>query len=185
MNYPKFTFWLASALLICTTAFAKSSTPEDLAKEYFAAMQTEGMASTGRFMHPKALSEFKAMLMPVYEAEANSGQRQLMDITFGKDMGISALEEMAPAAFMNGFMNLVATQLGDVKISFDRIEVLGTVEEGNARHVLTRMTVGAGDLAVTQFEVLSFLPYNDSWRLQLNGEMKGLAKTLRTQISGN
>lgn len=173
---------LIAVLLISNNALAQTSHPEDVAREYFRTMQAEGMTSIGSFMHPQALRDFKQMLIPVYEFEAESGQRQLMDLTFGQLATIADLRRLSPAAFMNGFMRLVAAELGDVKISFDKLEILGTIAEGEARHVLTRMTVGAGDLAVTQFEVLSFLPYGEGWRLQLNGKMKGMAKVLRSSI---
>lgn len=159
--------------------------PQALAIDYFNAMKNEGMTSLGRFMHPLALAEFKSMLLPVYQMEANSGQRDLMEITFGKSTTIETLRGLDPEDFMNGFMNLVTAQLTDTRIRFNNLEVLGTIEEGDARHVLTRMTIGAGDLDMTEFEILSFLPYQQSWRLQLNGELMGMAQALQRELGSN
>jgi hypothetical protein len=167
-------FWTANVLA--------ADSPEAVATSYFEAMQKEGLASSTRFMHPNALLEFKTMLMPVYAAENAGGGRQLLDVTFSSEVQFTQLESMEPAAFMDGFMGLVVAQTGNAPIRFDNLEVLGTINEGEARHVLTRMTLGAGELAITQFEVLSFLPYEDTWRLQLNGDMKGLAAALRNNL---
>jgi hypothetical protein len=45
------------------------------------------------------------------------------------------------------------------------------------------MTVGANELiSLTQFEVLSFVPYEDTWRLELTGELRSLAESLRSAL---
>lgn len=163
--------------------FAQETNPESLAKEYFKVMEEDGMTSVARFMHPEALENFKSMMLPVFEFEAESGDRQLMDLTFGATMDIAKLKNTDSENFMNGFMNIIAEQLGSVKVSFDELEILGTISEGTDRHVLTRMTIGVGELSVTKFEVLSFKPYEGGWRLQLNGKMKGIANTLRASIT--
>lgn len=156
----KLIFLLSIALMITTLAFGESKSPQALAKEYF-----------------------KTMMLPIYQGKKDMGQNELMEATFGKDMIMSSLEKMEPEKFMNGFMNILAVQLGDVKIKFDRIEVLGVVEEGDARHVLTRVTAGIDELAITQFEVLSFIPYNKGWKLQLNAKIKGMAKALKSMYT--
>lgn len=170
----------------CTAILAMNAhaqdTPESVAAEYFEAMQTQGIAASTGFMHPSALAEFKSMVMPVYQAEHESGTRQLLDMTFTQDVEFDELAAMDPVQFMNGFMSVVTAQTGNVPLNFDKLEVLGTIPEGQARHVLTRMTVGVGELAITQFEVLSFLPYEETWRLQLNMEWRGLAAALRSNL---
>jgi hypothetical protein len=155
---------------------------EFIARAYFEVLQTEGMTSVGQFMHPNALVEFKDMLLPVFEAEASAGDAQLRAVTFGNQATIDDVRNQDPESFMNGFMNIIAAQAGDIRISFDKLEVLGVVPEGEQRHVLTRITVGADQLELTEFEVLSFIPFEGSWRLQLNGEMKGLAAALASQL---
>lgn len=168
------------SILLSHLSFAE--TPEDVAQAYFNAMQSEGMTSIGRFMHPQALDQFKRMLLPVYQFEAGTGGRDLINMTFGAESNIDKLTTMVPEDFMNGFMNIVAAQMGTTQLSFDKLEILGTVAEKEDRHVLTRITIGADELSVTQFEVLSFKPFQDTWRLQLNGEMQGIVNQLRASI---
>ena len=171
----------ACAIFLALNAHAED-TPESVAAEYFAAMQSQGIAASTSFMHPSALAEFKSMVMPVYQAEHESGTRQLLDMTFSPEVEFAQLQAMDPARFLDGFMTVVTAQTGNVPLNFDKLEILGTVPEAEARHVLTRMTVGVGELAITQFEVLSFLPYEDTWRLQLNMEWRGLAAALRSNL---
>lgn len=168
--------------LAASPAMAEDDSPEDVARAYFAAIQADGMSSSTRFMHPDAMDEFKAMLMPVYVAEHDGGGSKLLETTF-PGTSFEALEKMSGLDFMDGFMALVVAQTGDVPVRFDKLEVLGTVSEGDARYVLTRMTLGTGDLAMSQFQVLSFAPYGDTWRLQLNDDLRGLAVALRRNLA--
>ncbi|MCP4706774.1 MAG: hypothetical protein GY865_19425 [candidate division Zixibacteria bacterium] len=170
---------------ICMLAYGDDKGPESLAEKYFNTLQTDGVTSVGQFLHPDALAEFKNMMLPIIEAEANSGQHQLKDVLFGDSATVAEIKEMDHMDFMNSCMNLIAIQMGSANISFDKMEILGTIEEGDARHVVTRIAIGADELAITQFEVLSFMPYEDTWRLQLSGKMKGLAATLRANMPKN
>jgi hypothetical protein len=113
---------MLSLLAVMTSVTAISvraeDNPEAVAQAYFAAMQTDGLLSSTRFMHPIALEEFKTMLMPVYTAENAAGSRQLLDVTFSSNMEFADLQAMDPATFMNGFMSLVVAQTGNVPITF-------------------------------------------------------------------
>jgi len=175
------------ALLLLTTlvsfaAGAQRPSPEDVAREHFAALQAKGMRAVVEYMHPDALAEFKTMVMPIFEEEEKAGQRGLRGVTFDQAITIEEIRALAPDVFMNGFMNLVLARTEDVSLSFDQIEIVGVVPEGEQRHVLARITIGANELSITQFEVLSFVPFENTWRMKLTGELQGLASALRQQL---
>ena len=182
MNLNFLTLLLALCLALWSGQIQAQESPEEVAEDYFEAMQNEGLIATSRFMHPSALAEFKSMVMPVYDAEHASGGRQLLDLTFSPTVNYAQLQAMDPLDFLNGFMNVVTAQNGNVPLQFDKLEVLGTIAEGEIRHVLTRMTMGVGELALSQIEVLSFIPYEETWLLQLNMDLKGLATALRSNL---
>ena len=168
-------------LLLATAAprAAQQVSPESVAQEYFSVLQKDGIGAMGRFMHPDAQAQFKRMIMPLFESEAAEGKSELRAMTFGRLATLDEIKALDPEAFMNGFMRLVVAQTGDVKLSFDKLEIVGVVPEGEQRHVLARVTIGANELKMTEFQVLSFLPFKDTWRMQLNGEMQGLAAALK------
>lgn len=182
MKHLKLILTALTLMVASSYTLAESKDPEALAHEYFKVLQNEGMGAVGPFFHPKALEEFKNMLLPIYEAEAESGNRGLINMTFGPSTSIEELRAIQPAAFLNGFMQLLTARTGDTKISFDKLEVLGTVKEGDTHHVLARITVGAGELSITEYEVLSYIPYNGGYGLQLSGELKGMAQAMRNKI---
>ena len=174
---------VAVCVLLPSLVFAQAETPESLAKSYIQALSDGGMGATAEFMHPDALADFKGMLLPVYNAEARAGERQLIDITFGQEVSVDQLSEISDTQFFRGFLNLIEAQTAGQNMQFDKIEVLGTVTEAEVQHVLTRMSVGSEQVKVTSMEVLSFIPYQDTWRLRLTGEIEGMARALQQSLS--
>ena len=163
-------------------AFAQPASPEDVAREHFAALQAEGMGAVVTFMHPDALTEFKSILLPLFEGEVRQGRRVARDAMFGP-MTLAQLRALDTAEFMRRFVAFTMAQRDDIELSFDKIEIVGVVPEGGRRHVLARMTVGANELvSLTQFEVLSFVPFEDTWRLELTGELRSIAESMRSAL---
>lgn len=177
------TLAMLSALMFSVVMAAEDETPESLVTSYFYVLRDQGLMATSQFMHPEALHEFRFMLLPVYQAESDSGQRSLLDMTFGQSIKIEEVKDLSPAEFFDGFMSFVHVQMGGQNITFDKLEVVGSVSENDIKHVLARITVGADDLAITSMEVLSLTPYEDTWRLQLTGEIEGLAKALGASLN--
>jgi hypothetical protein len=174
----------ALPLLLCGVlpVFAQQASPEDVAREHFAAMQAEGMGAVVDFMHPDALAEFKRTLMPLFEAAERGGNSMARDVVFGQ-MTLAQVRALDTAEFMRSFTAFMMAQRDDIELSFDKIEIVGVVPEGERRHVLARITVGANELvSLTQFEVLSFVPFEDTWRLELTGELRSLAESLRSAL---
>ena len=70
----------------------------------------------------------------------------------------------------------------DVKPTFDKIEVLGSIPEGEVVHVVTRVQIGVGVLAVRQMEVISVKPAGEVWRVMLTGQIEGFAQMVRARV---
>ena len=63
--------------------------PEWVAREYLIAVRERGFAAEAEFLHPDEMARFKAMLIPVFAAETESGGRALINATFGRDARMS------------------------------------------------------------------------------------------------
>lgn len=159
-----------------------AETPEDVANRYFEALQEHGLSAVGDFLHPDGLAKFKQMMMPVVSFVDEQGDAPMLAAFFA-GATIEEVEAMLPADFMSGFLSIITAQTEELgAIHFDEIEVLGSLKEADDLvHVLTRVTVGVGELAMTDMEVVSVRPYEGSWRILLTGELEGLARTLRVQ----
>jgi hypothetical protein len=176
---------LLAAALMCLAGPARAAPaakPESVVQDYFAALQQNGLTSAADFMHPDELRRFKEMIFPILAAEDAAGRHDLREAMFGANATMGDAESASPADFLRAFMRFVAARMSDAKPHFDRIEVLGAIPEGDVVHVVTRVYVGVGDLAVRQMEVVSLKPSGDDWKLMLTGQMEGLAQALRARV---
>ncbi len=94
------------------------------------------------------------MLLPVYEAEVDAGHSDLMAATFGREVTMSQLRALDPTEFCKQFLAAIGASMAG-PVSFESLEVLGTIPEAEKRHVVARMTVGSAPLSVTSMDVLT------------------------------
>lgn len=174
---------LTVAVLLTGLADARAQVddPATVAQEYFRLMQTEGVASVVKVMHPDALADFKSMILPIVSADDDSGANGLRLMLFGEKTA-AEVAELPAADFMAGMMTLTMSTLGDSEVSFDKMDVIGVLPEDDVRHVLVRQTITLGDLSQTKLEVLSMAPHEGTWRMLLSGEMQGVADALRAAM---
>jgi len=89
---------------------------------------------------------------------------------------------MPPADFMRGFMKISDAQSKSMNVSFGDLKILGSVKEGDVVHLLTKHSAGTKDYSLTELEILSLKPYQNSWRVLLSGKLEGMAQAIKTQI---
>jgi len=169
---------LMSMCLLAGVAQAATS-PEQLTTEYFAALKKDGMAAVASYIHPDELARFKQMLLPVFQREAANNEHAITEGLFGKGTRLAQVEAMSGLDFMTGVMRVVGEKLQDV--SFDEVQVLGTVRENEVAHVVARVSAEASELKIKTLDVISAKPFGKEWKLLLTGELEGLAAALAKQ----
>lgn len=172
-----YTFALAACLLP-TWGMAQSS-PEQVARQYVQAVKTHGIAAAPRYMHAKEQERFKAMLLPLLQTEDGLS---LAATLFGASQTAVELSAMPAADFMEGIFKAIGRQMSAQQMSVGDTQIIGTVKEGEVAHVLTRISVGTGDLKITRMSVISMLPEGDSWKLMLSGQVEGLAQAFKAGL---
>ena len=165
--------------LCCAAAFAQG-TPEEVARQQFAAIQAQGIGAVVEYLHPDALAEFKATVLPVFEI---AGSDQVRSFVFGGPTTMQEIRTMDPSQVMRAFLRSFGGEFEDLQVSFDEIEIVGVVPEGERRHVVARMTVSTPDFTIKEYEVLSFKPFGDTWRLELSSEMQSMATAFRMVLN--
>ena len=171
-------FLLALCLAGWMSAAQAAASAEEAVREYFAALQAEGMGASARFIHPDELARFKEMLMPVVRQDFKRAKPEFAPVVFGADVTLEKMEAMSGQDFMGALLNVVGSQMKDVK--FESVQVLGAVKEGEVSHVVARINVGVeqGAFKLTKMEVISAKPSKDGWMVLLSGELEGLAAAL-------
>jgi hypothetical protein len=175
---------LAIAIVACLAnpVFAQSS-PEAVAVAYVAAIKSDGFAAAADYIHPDELERFKGMLAPLLADAKSPSAQSLAKAVFGPQATVESAAALDPLSFMRGFMDFVDGQLKGVDMTFGDVQILGAVPEKEAVHLVERNTVGAAGVQVTQLEVMSLKPYQDTWRLLLSGQMEGLAQALNAKAA--
>ena len=92
----------------------------------------------------------------------------------------ASLRKQSDAEFFSGFMGGLMAMAGG---KIEDTQVIGSVAEGEStRHVVVRNRVSAMGLSMTKMEVVSALNTPQGWRLQLKGDMKGMAETMARRL---
>lgn len=183
MSRKQIVSFLLAAQLLFVSAFSAfaAETPEQVCALYLAAIKQRGMVAVPEFIHPDELARFKTMLAPVFEGGDAAEREDLLRGFFGESATRESVAAMTPADFARAVMAVLDAQLKTMNVSFGNADVLGAVKEGEIVHLVTRATVGAGELKVTQLEVVSLKPSGDTWRLLLSGQIEGMAQALKAQ----
>jgi len=172
---------LLSLLALPATA-APGATPKQVYLDYADAVRQSGLAEIPKFIHPDELTRFRTMILPLFATEPGSEGVLSATHFFGPDATPDSVNALAPDQFMGQFLNQVGTEIGLDRMNFGEAEVLGEVREGEVIHLVTRTTVGIGELSITQMEVVSMKPHGDSFALLLSGQIDGIAKMLSAKF---
>ena len=169
-----------SLALLGLAGRASAETPEEVETRYIDAIRTSGMKSAPDFIHPDELERFKAMLAPVLGDET-AVAKNLRTGFFGPAATSESIRSMPAKDFMRAFMAIAEGQMKGMNITVGRSEILGSVKEGEVVHLVTRNSVGAGPLQLTQLEVVSLKPYQNTWGILLSGKLEGMAQAIKAQ----
>lgn len=161
---------------------AAYETPEQVAQAYVDAIRSKGMTAVPAFMHPEELERFRQMLVPVLVSDTPIAAN-LRTALFGPGSTAGSVQSMDSEQFMGGVKAFAQEQMNAMNVNVGRSSILGIVKEGDVVHLVTRNTVGAGPLQLTQLEVVSLQPYRDSWRLLLSGKLEGMARALEARTA--
>ncbi len=166
------------AFLACSftlSALAQVQKPEDLAKEYLAALKARGVAEVANYMHPSELARFKATLLPIYEAALERGSPQFKDLTFGSQATLDDIRRTEPRAFLVNVLN-GAGAIATFPLAFSSVEVLGAVSEDQMVHVLTRVKP-------MQVAVISMKQSEGKWMIVRSEEYESITQLLTAVAS--
>jgi len=171
-----------ASLLSPSLSTAAAETPEQLCEKYFTAIKQQGATASVDFIHPDELLRFKQMLLPIFDAGEEKAKAEVIQALYGKTATSASVKTMSPADFMRGFMKISEAQAKSMNISFGDIKILGSVNEGDVVHLVTRHSAGTQDFSMTELEVVSLKPYQDSWRVLLSGKLEGMGQAIKAQM---
>lgn len=167
--------------LIITAPLVRAATPEDVTREYFALIKTQGMASIARLTHPDELVKFQNMLQPFIDEALTDLEGQAVFKNFAEPSDPGKPKTMSPRLFMEEFLGWAESTIPHLKqaLNSSSMTVIGHVMESDVAHVVTRTKVEVNGLVVEQMGVVSTKDHNGIPMMMLSGEIRNLAQVLR------
>jgi hypothetical protein len=181
---------LALCLLALLSAAVQAASPsesptagaEAVARDYLLAVKAHGFAANADFMDPEELARFKAMLMPVFDAQARAGSRSLINATFGAGATLAEVRQATPAEFMRHLARVMAARMPKQSMDFTDLQVLGAIPEKDRTYVVIRTRADPDQPSTEQVSVVTLHPYEDTWKLALSADMEEAARSLDKPI---
>lgn len=153
-----------------------------VAKRCAAEVARVGSIAYVECMDPGALTDFKQLLMTLFERSPDS-RSALLARMFGDTTRFEELSTLAPAELMKRTLQHREAAARRVKVSSTASEVVGAVKEGERVHVLVRERSGPlqpSGVGVTITVVQSYVKRDGKWRMELGGDAKQMQQNLKT-----
>ena len=132
-----------------------------------------------------ALDKFKEMVLPVIAIDLKQGNGELTQLFFGKKMPFREVENLSREDFFFFVMSAIMLQISETKMKFEKMEVIGSVPEGdNMVHVVGRLYLGFGPAQTKKVNVTSLIKIDGKWGLMLTGDVKNMVEELKRMVMG-
>src|SRR3989339_624811 len=155
--------------------------PEEIARAYFTALRDRGMPIVVEFMHEGELAKFKDVFIALMEKEAAKGKREFVSGLFGEQATLAEVKALSPKEVKSSFMQNASLMISNMGFTFEKLEVLGFVPEGDMAHVVARIEVGLWPAAIKRMDVISMKRDGDEWKLMLTKEFDGLLLMIQSK----
>jgi hypothetical protein len=165
-------------------AEAKDAAAQQVAKDYLTGVNGAGLDGGIPFLHPDELARFKKLMLPILEQERQAGRRHLLNATFGRDAEMVDVRLVAPDDFMRRFARVASARLDQTPTRFDRVETIGTIAEGEVRHVLIREVAEKGGARTQRLVVVSLRLSDREWKVLLGSDIESLLDALQGRPAG-
>jgi hypothetical protein len=163
---------------------ASRSAAQQVAKDYRAAVNAKGLDGGIPYLHPDELVRFQKLLIPILDQERQAGRRNLLNATFGREAEMTDVRLAEPDDFMRRFVRVAAARLDEAQTRFDRVEVVGTVTEGEVLHVLLREVTDQGGTQTQRLVVVSLRPSGRDWKVLLGADIEAMVAGLQGRSVG-
>jgi hypothetical protein len=167
-------------ILVIFSNFAWAENPTERAEMYFSDIENRNYSAAAEHFDPVQLKEFREM-MEFYKEIPTEAQAQFIKTFFSEEQTVESIAKLSDTEFFSGLFNFIMKQAEATGgVSFDGLEILGEVKEGqNISHLVTRNRVSIGELEVEAMEVVSMKKVGNEWRMMMSGKIKGLPQQIK------
>lgn len=182
-------------LILLVTLFstaARSETPDEMVAGYLTSISSYDFTRAVEYYAESDCVQFKRMLVPLLQREAESGKSDLSRMLFGRALDLQQISAMHSCEFVAKSISSLsaASNARSVPKSNPTAKIIGSVKESDALvHYVIRSTAMLGEIPVSSMEIVSVKREAGIWHVQMSEKMKGMssvvARTLKQQAGGS
>ena len=153
------------AFLLSSLATAAEETPQQVVEQYHRDYLGNGWVALSKYLHPEELARAQQAFLAGIP-DNDTSRRSLAEL-YGSDVTLAKLREATPEQFVHPILVAMQASLERANLKVTDLQILGTVEEGELRHVVYRWRSETPQLKMSQVEVRTLRQYRGAWRLLL------------------
>ena len=154
----------ASIAIIPTLAQASEESPVQVVERFHAAFMKQRWLALTAFLHPEDLANAQQALLSQFSDDNRTTRKQIEEL-YGDGMTVAKLRGVSPEEWINPILAAMNRSLDRSGLKVLALDVLGSIEEGELRHVLYRWQSEAPQMRMSQVEVRTLRQYKGAWRL--------------------
>ncbi len=159
-----------------------ADTPEAATERFLQLMKEQRWDAVAEMFHPDEMKRFHGMFVEILETLESTDDEDIEQFAaiFGVESSAD-LKAKTPNEFFAGLFGTLIGMAGG--ISFDKLDVLGHVVEGDKVHVVTRVTMSTMGFSMTQMEVVTMTRHEDKWAVMMTGKIEGMVQAMKAQMT--
>ena len=154
----------ACIAIIPTLAQATEETPVQVVERFHAAFRKQRWLALADFLHPEDFANAQQALLSQFSDDNPTTRKQIEEF-YGDGMTIAKLKGVSPEEWINPILAGMNRSLDRSGVRITALDVLGSIEEGELRHVLYRWQSETPQIRMSQVEVRTLRKYKGAWRL--------------------
>lgn len=162
-----------------------SESPEKLVERYTDYVASNTIWKACKLYRDKDLHTFKEELMPVFQAESNSGKQEARVLYFGEKSSLDSINRMSEIQFCENVLQ-VSTQLAAPPESYEmlKLAIIGKVMEGeHTAHVVVRYFIEQTDISFQNVEVETVFKEGNTWKLTMPEAMASMGELFQKAMT--
>jgi len=172
---------LVLVLSLGAGSLSAQATPEAAATAFGTAIAGGDWAAAARLMHPAALRQFRDFFSL---ALTNDKLTEAREKLFGFKSTAEASAAPDTVLFAALLKNMLSRQPGYLEaMKTAKVEPLGHIQQGDTVLVVVRVGLKAGNIPITQFDVMPFLRDGAVWRGLLKADITNMAAMLKGLVT--
>ncbi len=170
---------ILAAVLFSLCISVQANTPEDLLNNYADLVRNEQYDKIATVLSAGALAKIKTVFDEALVHEIDNGKAQLQIRMFNRKVSRSEVQATSADLYLSKLMQKLVTSTQMQGVKFERIEIVGRVDEtADQAHLLVRVFMSQHEADFDNLQVFSFTRTDGNWFMEIPVMIKQLLEMI-------